>query len=209
MQPAGARDEEHRDQRGAVGERRPEVGLPLDEQDRDEREPDGREQRRELGHAPAAVGEEAGEEEREQHLPELRRLQLEEAEVDPSPRAAHDRAGDEHEAHQRERADVERLLVAAVHVGIDRERDEEEHEAADGVGDLARHLAAGRVRRRDPVDRPQAVAEQRGERGHQHPVEPAQPVAERGCVLRARRPQPARPRVDGLDVDHRHPVTGI
>ena len=122
--PADAGDEEAGRDRGRVDERRAEVGLHEDEQDRHDREADGAEHDAQVAHAPAAVGEEAGEREDEEQLAELGRLELEEADVDPAPRAARLLREREHEQHQDDRRGVERPLQAAVAVGVDGERDE-------------------------------------------------------------------------------------
>src|SRR5205823_1633139 len=86
---------EDRGERGAVDERRPEVGLHEDEEDRDERETEREERRPRLADPPRALGEEAGQREDEEQLPELGGLEAEEAEVDPALRASGGGAGDD------------------------------------------------------------------------------------------------------------------
>src|SRR5207248_946376 len=79
-------------------------------------------------------------------LPELRRLEREEAEVDPTRRAARRVPDQENERDHRRRADEDAAPVAAVEIRVD-ERREHEHDTADGcVEDLAIEVVAGIVR---------------------------------------------------------------
>ena len=105
------------------------------------------------------VGEEAGHDEHEEHLAELRRLEGEEADVDPPMRAARRRARREHEHHQPERAEVDRPAKPPVGVGVDEEHDDEEQRAGRGVEALPRGGRAADVVPRDPVDRREPVAD--------------------------------------------------
>ena len=62
MDPAHARDEQHRREGGRVDECGADVGLNEHEHDRRRAEPDRRERHVDLVHPAGAVGEEAGEE---------------------------------------------------------------------------------------------------------------------------------------------------
>ena len=123
MAPADPGDEEAGDERGAVDERRAEVGLLEDERDRDRREPDRLQHHARLVHPADPVGEEARQREHEQQLPELGRLELERPDLDPALRAARGVGEREDEQHPDERQAVDPLLRTAVAVGVDRERD--------------------------------------------------------------------------------------
>ena len=105
----------------------------------------------------------------------------------------------EHEHHQRERSEVDRPAEAPVGVGVDEERDHEDQHADCGVQSLPRAGRAADVVLRDPVDRPEPVADDAREREHQHPVEPAQHAAEAERLHLSAIAQPARPGVDRLD----------
>ena len=204
MRPAGPRDEQHRGERDRVDHGRADVRLDEDEQDRPGGKADRLQHRPAVPQPPRAVGEEAGEEEHEQELPELGRLEAEEAEVEPTLRVARDGSGHQHEQHHAEGADVDHPLVAAVVLGID-EDDRDEGDRADrGVDALPHDVVAGvagDVVLRDSADRPEPVADERGDRPEQDPVEPAQ---ERGEIdgLAARPAEAFRTGVDCLD----HPV---
>ena len=84
LPPAHADEEEQREERSRVDERGSEIRLEEHEQDRGRPEADRVEDRAPARHPAGALDEEAGESEDEQHLPELRRLELDEAEVDPA-----------------------------------------------------------------------------------------------------------------------------
>ncbi len=204
VDPARPRDEQHRRQRDRVDHRRPDVRLEEDEQHGTGREADRFQHGPALPDPPRAVGEEAGEEEDEQELPELRRLEAEEAQIEPALRVARDRAGHQHEQHHAEGSAVDHSLVAAVVLGVDEDQSDEPDRTDRGVDALPHDVVAGvagDVVLRDPADRPEPVADERGDGGQQDPVEPGE---ERGDTdrLAARPAQALRAGVDGLD----HPV---
>ena len=124
----------------------------------------------------ALVGDERREEEDEEHLAELGGLELEEAEVDPAPRAADDRPGQEDEHHEAHGPDEERLLRAPEEGRVDEEQRDHPDSAERHEDHLPRNevlLVAGDVVLRDPCDRPEADADQRRDGAEQDPVEPA------------------------------------
>ena len=163
MRPAHTGDEEHGGQRAGVDERRADVRLDEDERNRHEAVAERRQHGFRRGDRASPVGEEAGQREHEQHLAELGRLECEEADVDPTVRAARGGAGGEHEQHDPERPEVDRPAQAAVAVGIDEQHEHEEHGTDDCVHALPRGGRAARVVLRDPVDRPQPVTDDTGE----------------------------------------------
>ncbi len=196
MQPARAGDEEHRCERGAVDERGAEVGLDEDEADRKRGQHERRRRRAWIVHPLCAVGEEAGERKDEEQLAELRRLEAERADVEPAPRPAGHGAGGEDEQHRPDGADVDRAPQALEVGGLERERDGEADEPGRherGLTDEEVMRAAVDVVVRDPVDRPEPVADQRRNGAREHPVEAAQ---ERELVQARGAPRP-RPRALG------------
>ena len=190
--PRRPADEEHRAERGEVDERRAEVGLGEHEHDRQQAEPDHAQRRPDLVQPPRPLGDEAGEREDEEQLPELRRLEGEEADVDPARRAAGGAAEDEHDRDQSDGADEDRAPVAPVEVGIDERRDDE-RDAADGrVDDLPVEVVArvaGDVEPRHAGDPPEPDGDEPGDAGEQHPVERAED-ADEGRALGAPVAQP-------------------
>src|SRR5205807_6453313 len=82
--PRRAGDEQHRRKRGHEDERGAEIRLDEDEEGRDSAERQNPERRPPLADRRLALGEQPGERENDEELPELRRLELEEAEVDPT-----------------------------------------------------------------------------------------------------------------------------
>jgi hypothetical protein len=86
--PRRAAHEQHRGERGHVDERRTEVGLEEDEDDRDRAERERPHRCAHVGSGLRALGEEAGDCEHEQELPELGRLERERPDGDPPRRAA-------------------------------------------------------------------------------------------------------------------------
>src|SRR5207253_903208 len=87
MQPARACDEQDRCERGRVDHGRPDIRLEEDEPNGDAGEPDHLSDRARLAELSRSLREKAREREDEQHLAELRRLEPEEAEIEPSSRA--------------------------------------------------------------------------------------------------------------------------
>ncbi len=176
MRPARAGDEQHCREGGCVDERRPEVGLDEDEHDRHGGETERRKRRPNLAESAPVLREETRQREDEQELPELRGLEAEEAKVDPAPRPACERSGEEDEEHQARRPDVDRPVVAAVEVGIDKRRPREP-DRADGGEDALAHDEQAAVARhvvlRDAGDRPEPVDDERADCSEQHEVEPA------------------------------------
>ena len=75
MQPAHARDEEHRGERCGIDECRADVRLDEDEEDRGEPEGENPQHGARTGDAARAIGDEPGQREHEQHLAELGRLE--------------------------------------------------------------------------------------------------------------------------------------
>ncbi len=100
---------------------------------------------------PRAVSEEARDCEHEEQLAELGGLELETAQLDPALRAARRVAEWEDEQHQEQSHRVDGLLCAAVSVGVDREDDEESHEAESGGNRLAHDVVVLVARRRRGV----------------------------------------------------------
>ena len=201
--PADPRDEEARDERGAVDERRAEVGLLEDERDRDRREPERLQHDARVVQPPDAVGEEAREREHEQQLPELGRLELERPDLDPALRAARGVGEREDEQHPDERQSVDPFLRAAVVVGVDREGEQEAGEAEadrDRLTDDVVVLVALDVEARDPGHGPEPVRDDRPDGEQEDPVEPAQEAEDvevlarglTGRVLNHSRPPPGR-----------------
>ena len=208
VRPARAGREEHRAQRRAVDERRPQVGLHEDEQHRPGGEHDRGDDGAQLVDSPAALGEEAGQGEHDEHLAELGRLEAERAEVEPAPRVPRHPAGQEHEQHHAAQRAVQHAPVPPVQIRVD-EHEGDQTDAADRrVDALAEHVVvrvAGDVVPRDPGDRPEPVAERRGDRGEQHPVEPADRGADRRAVVAPVR-DAAGALVEGLDHQSVFPV---
>ena len=167
MEPADADDEEHRGQRGRVHHGGAEVRLEEDEPHRYETQPDGRQHGADLTDAPRAVDEEAGEREDEEHLAELRRLELEGADHEPSLGAADGGAGDVDEQHDPDRSGVHGPPVPT-HEGGRHQHGDQERDAAEACSDrLADHVMVGiarNVEARDARDRPEPVAEERRDR---------------------------------------------
>ena len=204
MRPAHARDEEGSREHGAVDERRPDVRLHEDEEHRPGREQDRAERDREPADLLRAVGEVPGEEERDQHLAELGRLEAEEAEIDPAPRAARHRARGEDEGHHREQGDIDDARETPVDLGVDEDRNCHQDEPDPGVDALARGGAAARVELRDPVDRPEPVGDRREHGRQQQQVEAAHDLEHARVVAGTARPQAAGAGVDGFDPDVSH-----
>ena len=176
VQPTHARDEQDCGERGAVHHRGADIRLDEHEQDRDGTESDRLDHSARLADAPRPVGEKAGEEEDEEQLPELRRLEAEEADVEPALRVARDGSRQEHEHHHPGGADEDRLPEAPVVVRVDEERHDQADAADHGVDHLSREEVVGVARdvvRGDPADRPEAEAEQPADRAEQEPVETA------------------------------------
>ena len=204
MRPAHARDEERRREHGAEDERGADVRLHEHEQDGTGGEQDRPQRHREAPDLLRTVGEVAREEERDQHLAELGRLEAEEAEIDPAPRAARHRAGGEDEGHHGKQADIDDAREAPVDLRVDEDRNCHQDEADPGVQPLTRGGAAARVELRDPVDRPEPVGD-RGEHGReQQQVEPANDLEHARAVAGTARPQAAGAGVDGFDPDVSH-----
>ena len=177
LPPAEPDEEQDREERRRVDERRPEVGLHEHEQDRQRAEPDHREDRPPLRGRADPVDDETGDGEHEQHLSELGRLELDHAEVEPALGAA-DRLGrDEDDDHERQGRRVDELPVPAPDVERD-ERHGHEPDRADGSGERLPEdevpLVARDVEARDPRDHPEPVAHECGSRRHEDPVEAAQ-----------------------------------
>ena len=127
--------------------------------------------------APRAVGEEAGQREHEEELPELGGLELERADLDPPLRAARRVGEREDEQHPGERDAEDRLLRAAVAVGVDQEHDEEAGEAEPGrdrLPDDVVVLVALDVEAGDPGHGPEPVGDDRADGEEEDPVEPAE-----------------------------------
>ncbi len=87
-----------RDQR----DRRAEIRLPRDDEERDGGQRAGDQQIAARDRAAAALAEELGEHQRDRRLGELRRLQVERPEVDPAPRSAAHDAEEQHVDEQGE-----------------------------------------------------------------------------------------------------------
>ena len=174
LPPAEADEEQHGEERRRVHERRAEIGLHEHEEDRSRTEPDDREDRLPAGGRPDAVDGEAGESEHEEDLPELRRLELDDAEVEPALRASDGLRRDEDDDHQSECRAVHELPVAAPEVDRDHGGDEKPDHADRGRESLTNHevlLVTRDVEARDAPDDPQAVADEPRCRGEQDPVE--------------------------------------
>ena len=187
VRPARPGHEEARAQRRDVDERRAEVGLLEDEQDRDGGEPDRAEHDARLVETAHAVGEEAGQREDEQELAELGGLELERAELDPALRAPGLVAEREDEQHQHDRRGEDRLLRTPEAVRVDCE-DEEQPGKAEPDRDRLPHdvvqLVAPDIVARDAGDAPEAVGDQRGDGAEEHPVETAQEGEHGGLLAR-------------------------
>ena len=174
--PADADEEENGEERSAVDERRPEVGLEEDEQDGNGSQPDRRQHRPPAVHPTALLHEEACDREDEQDLAELGGLELDESEVDPALGAANGLGDEEDEEHQRERRAVEEPPVSAHEV--DRhDRGDREPDQADPRGDRLPDdevvLVPRNVEARDARDHPEPVRDQRERRPEEDPVEAA------------------------------------
>ena len=138
--------------------------------------------------AARAVCEEAGQREDEEELAELGGLELERPEVDPPLRAARLLREQEDEDHQDDRAPVDRALGATVAIGIDRERDEQRHDAHADRDRLAEHevaLVPLDVVAGDPRDRPEAVGDEGADGSDEQPVEPAHVGEDVDALLRS------------------------
>ncbi len=173
MRPRSPRDEEHRADGRAVNERRAEVRLEEDEEDRDRREPERGERSADLVQASRALCQEAGERKHEQDLAELGRLEAEEAQVEPALGTAN-RAGKEDDRDQERGAAEDHTPPRPVEIRIDERRDEQTQHADDDVDRLARQvvaLVARDVVMRDPRDRPEPVPDERRDAADQDPVE--------------------------------------
>jgi len=205
LPPANAREEEDGEERRRVDEGRPQVRLEEHEQDRSPAEPERGQDRGPPGRALRAPDDEAGDREHEEHLPELRRLELDDTEVDPALRAAHGLRGGEHDDHQTERRPVQDSPVATSDVGR-HEDGEQEAEAADDGGDRLPDdvvaLVAGNVEARDSGDGPQAESDEARGGRDEHPVEAAEDRERLPCLLPASQ---GRGGVLG-DLDHARPV---
>ena len=206
LPPAKACEEQHREERRRVDERRSEVRLREDEKDRDGAQPDGREDRPPAGHRTSAVDDEAGDREHEEHLPELGRLELDEPEIEPPLRAADRLRRDENDDHQPERHHVDDLPVPAPEVD-GHDRGDHEPDRSDRRRDALAHdevvLDTGNVEARDPGDDPEAVPDEAGGREHEDPVQAAQERQDSG--LRA--PRPGAHARALRDLDHRRVST--
>ena len=206
VQPPHPGQEQHRRQRCRVDEGSTEVGLEKDEAHRHETETDRRRDGAELADPAPPLHEEAGDRQHEEQLAELRRLELERAEIDPSLRPAHRLGKDEDEHHHPDRAAVQNPPVPLV----DRRRhDDRDEHPGDAEGDRDR-LARDEVVRiaedvepRDACDRPEPVADERRDREKQQPVEPPQ---DRGDVEGAERGRPEQ-RGTGSSVDDQSTFT--
>ena len=127
--------------------------------------------------AAGPIGEEAGQREHEEQLPELGGLELERADLDPPFRAASRIGEREDQQHPDERDAEDRLLRAAVPVGVDQEHDEEAGEAEPGCDRLPDDvvvLVALDVEAGDARHRPEPVRHYGADGEEQDPVEPAE-----------------------------------
>src|SRR5262249_57059650 len=122
--PAYAGSEEDRGECGCVAHRRPDVRLHEYEEDRNAREPDRLHHRARVVELPRAFSEKAREGDDEEHLPELRRLEAEEAEVEPSLRPA-DRALREDDRDRKHGAAEDETPATRIPRGVDQECEEE------------------------------------------------------------------------------------
>ena len=199
VKPTRSRHEEHRGERRAVDERRPDVRLHEHEHGRDRRQPDRPEHRADLPDASGTLREEPGHGENDEELAELGRLEGQRADAEPPLRAARLSPERDHEQEQEQGDRVELAPVAPEDVGVE-ERHAQHRDAADGRVDrlpddvvvgAARHVVA-----RDPRDEVQAVADERRDRSEEDPVEVpderlgarldaarARPRAARACVV--------------------------
>ncbi len=205
MEPADAGEEQHRGERGRVHQRRPEVGLQEHEHHRRGREPDRCRDRAQPADPVLLLDEVAGDRNDEERLAELGRLELERPELDPALRPADGLREDEDEDHQRDRAAVDDAPVAPVERWRGEDRDHEPGSADRGRDRLSRDevaRVAWNVESGDAGDRPQAVADERGDREQQHEVEPSDEGRDIDRVARPERD----PLATGVD-DHRSATT--
>ena len=179
--PRRPAEEERAHDDGGVDQRRPEVGLLEDQRHERHGEPDHGQRRPPLRQPVPALGDERGEHDHEDDLPELRRLEVEEADLDPALRAAHLLGEDEHRQEQDDRRAVQRPADPPVGVRIDGRRRGEEHDADGDVDGLPEDVVAGvpgDVVLRHGLQHPQPVDEQAAGGREQQVVEVAQERAE-------------------------------
>ena len=207
VQPADPRHEEDRGECGAVDERSAQIRLHEHERQRHEPEPDRSQHRTSRVDTPRSLRQESGNREHEERLAELGRLQLERADVEPALRSAHTLRVREDDDHHPDGAEVEHAPVALQerqrHNRRDRERDDAESRPPIAWRTSSWCGSPGHVEARDAGDCPQAVADERGDREHQHPVEAAQTAPRSISTWQpARTPSP----LSGI-VDHQSVVT--
>ena len=179
--PRGPAEEERAQDDGRVDQRRAEVGLFEDQRHERRGEPDHAQRRPPLRQPVPALGDEPREHDDEDDLPELGRLEVEEADLDPAPRAAHLLGQDEHGEEQDDDGAVERPADTAVHVRVDGRGRGEEHDADDDVDRLPEGVVAGVARNvvlRHGLEHPEPVGEQAAGGREQQVVEVAQERAE-------------------------------
>jgi hypothetical protein len=176
LPPRDSGDEEHGRERRRVDERRTEVGLGEDEQDRDQAEPDDLEGRSPRVEGALPLDEHPRNREHEQKLSELRRLEGEEPEADPARRPARRMPDQQDAGDHRGSADEDRSPVAAVEIRIDQRRGDERDSPDARIEDLAVQVVARVARERelrDAGDTPEPDHHERRHAEEQNPVEGA------------------------------------
>jgi len=176
MPPRHSGDEEHRAERREVDERGAEVGLSEDEHHRHEGEPDHPQRRVPAAECALPLGQHSRKGEDEQELSELRRLEGEEAEADPTRRPVRGVADQQHERDHHGGTDEDSPPVAPVEIRID-ERCGDQHDSSDArVEDLAVEVVAGIARNgelRDAGDAPEPDDDECCDAQEQDPVQRA------------------------------------
>ncbi len=200
MAQADARDEEHAEQRGQVDDRRAEVGLDEDQAGGQRRVGDAEDDEPERADAPRVARDQGGQRQQQRELAELRRLELEERELDPAARPARREAEREDGGDEPDRAHVERPLEAPEALDVDERQNAQGDGAEREVDLLLDHERVASGSRPDHVEAERGHARQRAQ--HQ-PVET--PDAAEGAHA-THAPQLARTHPLAGDDDARHQV---
>src|SRR3954471_23792343 len=170
MAQAHAGDEEHAEERGDVDDGGAEIRLDEDEHRGHGRIRDAEDDEAERPDAPRIARDQRRQGQQQRELAELRRLELEERELDPAPRPACREAEREDGRDERDRADVERPLEAPETLDVDERQHAQRERAQSQVDLLLDHEGVAPGARADDVEAESSHARQR--RQHQ-PVEAA------------------------------------
>ena len=143
MGPPRAGDEQHRAGDRQVDHPRAQVRLQHDEHRRQDRQQQDPARRLLVVQAADTVDDERRQRHHQQHLAELRRLELEEGEVDPVLRSAGRRADGERQQDQRDREAVDAELQLAQPRIVEAREQQHQHDADAAVCGLADQVVVG------------------------------------------------------------------